>query len=411
MSDDDFMRLALAQARQAAAAGEVPVGAVLVRDGKVIATGRNAPIDAHDPTAHAEIRALRSAAQAVGNYRLDDCELFVTLEPCLMCSGTMLQARIKRVVFGACEPKTGAAGSVINVFAQSQLNHQTELRGGVLAAQSRMLLQDFFRQRRADQREASRQRHPLREDALRTPDVDFAGLPGYQWQPHYVSDLPALGGLRMHYLDEQNCREEGGASTLTYLCLHGKTAWSYEFRKIIFPLVQAGHRVIAPDLIGFGKSDKPKKETFHTFSRHRQILLELVERLDLKNIVLVVSAHSGLLGLTLPMQAPERYRKIWIMNPMQEKNDFPLSAGYLVWQAMSAETLDVDEFLKSTHGLPQMSVEEGAARQLPFPDEGHRAALRSFSVMTLNANLPEDRAISQAAHQFWRGLACAERSS
>jgi len=271
-----------------------------------------------------------------------------------------------------------------------------------------MLLQEFFRQRRADQREASKRRHPLRDDALRTPDAAFAGLPAYQWQPHYVSDLPALGGLRMHYLDEQNCQEKSAASPLTYLCLHGKTAWSHEFRKIIFPLVQAGHRVIAPDLIGFGKSDKPKKEIFHTFSRHRQILLELVERLDLKNIVLLMSAHSGLLGLTLPMQAPERYRKIRIMHPLQAENDYPLAAGYLAWQAMAAETLDADRSLESTHGLPQMRVEDSAAHQLPFPDEGHRAALRSFSVMTPNGTDPEDSAISQAALQFWCGLACAE---
>ena len=288
MNDEDFMELALVQARQAAVLGEVPVGAVLVRQGEVIATGRNALIGGHDPTAHAEIVALRAAALALGNYRLDECELFVTLEPCAMCSGALLNARLKRVVFGATEPKTGAVGSVINLFAQAQLNHQTRVQGGVLAGQSRALMQDFFRQRRAVQREVSSQRHPLRDDALRTPDVVFKNLPAYPWQPHYLSDLPALGGLRMHYLDERGCGEEGGDGPLTYLCLHGNTAWSYEFRNLIPSLVQAGNRVIAPDLIGFGKSDKPKKTGFHTFSRHRQILLELVERLDLQNIVLVV---------------------------------------------------------------------------------------------------------------------------
>jgi tRNA(adenine34) deaminase len=117
MSDEIFMQQALAEARQAAAAGEVPVGAVVVRRGEVIASGRNAPVDGHDPTAHAEIVALRAAAQVLGNYRLDDCELFVTLEPCAMCSGAMLHARLKRVVFGAADPKTGAAGSVLNLFA------------------------------------------------------------------------------------------------------------------------------------------------------------------------------------------------------------------------------------------------------------------------------------------------------
>lgn len=150
--DEHFMQLAVAQAALAAQAGEVPVGAVVVCNGEVIATGRNAPIEGHDPTAHAEIIALRAAAQALGNYRLPDCELYVTLEPCAMCSGAMLHARLKRVVFGASDPKTGAAGSVINLFDQPQLNHQTELRGGVLADEAAVLLKDFFSQRRLEKR-------------------------------------------------------------------------------------------------------------------------------------------------------------------------------------------------------------------------------------------------------------------
>ena len=151
-ADESFMRLALAQAALAAAEGEVPVGAVVVCNGQVIATGRNAPIGGHDPTAHAEIIALRAAAAALGNYRLPECELYVTLEPCAMCSGAMLHARLKRVVFGAADSKTGAAGSVINLFEQSQLNHQTATSGGVLAAECATLLKGFFSQRRAEKR-------------------------------------------------------------------------------------------------------------------------------------------------------------------------------------------------------------------------------------------------------------------
>jgi len=152
LTDDDFMQMALAQAAQAGQAGEVPVGAVVVCNGKVIATGRNAPIEGHDPTAHAEIIALRAAAQTLGNYRLPDCELYVTLEPCAMCSGAMLHARLRRVIFGAPDPKTGAAGSVINLFDQPQLNHQTGLCGGVLADVAAGLLKDFFTQRRLQKR-------------------------------------------------------------------------------------------------------------------------------------------------------------------------------------------------------------------------------------------------------------------
>ena len=151
-ADTHFMRLALAQAALAADAGEVPVGAVVVQGGQVIATGCNAPIKGHDPTAHAEIAALRAAAKALGNYRLPDCTLYVTLEPCAMCSGAMLHARLKRVVFGAPDAKTGAAGSVINLFDQPQLNHQTALQGGVLAFESAALLKSFFSQRREQKR-------------------------------------------------------------------------------------------------------------------------------------------------------------------------------------------------------------------------------------------------------------------
>ena len=400
MSDEDFMRLALAQALDAAALGEVPVGAVVVRRGEVIATGRNAPIDGHDPTAHAEIVALRAAALVVGNYRLEECELFVTLEPCAMCSGAMLNARLQRVVFGAAEPRSGAAGSVIDLFSQAQLNHQTQVRGGVLAEHCRTVMQAFFRQRRAVQREVSSKLHLLREDALRTPELAFDGLSGYPWQPNYISDLPALAGLRMHYLDEQGGGKKGGGTSLTYLCLHGNRAWSYEFRKLIPSLVQAGHRVIAPDLIGFGKSDKPKKDSFHTFRRQRQILLELVQRLDLQDIVLVVPARGGLLGLTLPMAAPERYQRLHIMNALPGGTDIPFSAVYQLWQQMRVQIPHVEKSLGTVHGDRHISAEEISASLVPFPDQGHRAALRAFMAMKIDGEA-DGTAISEAAERFW----------
>ncbi|MBA4382684.1 MAG: tRNA adenosine(34) deaminase TadA [Sideroxydans sp.] len=152
MSDVDFMREALKLAEQAALAGEVPVGAVVMKDGEIVGRGFNAPISHHDPSAHAEIAALRDAAQRIGNYRLVGCELFVTLEPCVMCVGAMFHARIARVVFGAQDYKTGAAGSVLDLFAQSQLNHHATLQGGVLADECGKVLTDFFAMRRAQQK-------------------------------------------------------------------------------------------------------------------------------------------------------------------------------------------------------------------------------------------------------------------
>ncbi len=146
--DAQYMRLALAQASQAHALGEVPVGAIVVKAGEVIAHGFNQPISRHDPSAHAEIVALRAAAQALGNYRLPGCELYVTLEPCAMCAGAMQHARIERVVWGAADPKTGACGSVINLFDQPLLNHHARVQGGVLAPEAGAMLQTFFAERR-----------------------------------------------------------------------------------------------------------------------------------------------------------------------------------------------------------------------------------------------------------------------
>jgi tRNA(adenine34) deaminase len=152
MPDSAFMQLALDQARLAWAVGEVPVGAVVVKDGEVIAAGYNQPIGRHDPTAHAEIVALRAAAEKIGNYRLPGCELYVTLEPCAMCSGAMMHARLSRVVYAAVDPKTGACGSVLDLFKEEQLNHHTEVVGGVLAEESSTMLKAFFAERRAARR-------------------------------------------------------------------------------------------------------------------------------------------------------------------------------------------------------------------------------------------------------------------
>lgn len=143
------MRLALEQAKKAAGAGEVPVGAVLVQDNQVIGSGFNQPIMLNDPSAHAEMMAIRSAAQTLKNYRIPESTLYVTLEPCAMCCGMMLHARVKRVVFGAPDPKTGMAGSVTNLFALKEINHQTEVEGGVLADECGELLREFFKQRRS----------------------------------------------------------------------------------------------------------------------------------------------------------------------------------------------------------------------------------------------------------------------
>ena len=397
--DAGFMREALAQAALARAAGEVPVGAVVVHGGRIVGRGHNAPLGSHDPTAHAEIRAVQEAARTLGNYRLDGCELFVTLEPCAMCSGAMLHARLARVVYGAADPKTGAAGSVVDLFAQQRLNHQTQVQGGLLAQECGALLTEFFRSRRQEARAGAQ---PLREDALRTPAERFRDLPGYPWAPHYVNDLPALAGLRMHYLDE-GPRD----APLTWLCLHGNPAWSYLYRRMIPVFLAAGDRVVAPDLVGFGKSDKPKREAAHGFEWHRQVLLEFVEGLDLRDVVLVVQDWGGLLGLTLPMEDPERYRGLLLMNTTLACGDAPLSPGFLAWRDMCAKNPEYGIARLFARGNPHLSPEECAAYQAPFPDAGHRAALRAFPAMVPGRPDAEGAAISRQARDFlsqrWQG--------
>ena len=393
MTDKDWMRLAIEQAREAALMGEVPVGAIVVKDGQLIATGRNAPIASHDPTAHAEVMALRDAARQLGNYRLEGCTLYVTLEPCAMCSGAMLHARVARVVYGAPDPKTGAAGSVLNLFERSEINHQTQVTAGVLQDECSALLQSFFAHRRQQQ---GRARMPLRDDALRTPEDRFQALPDYPWKPNYLHDLPSLEGLRMHYLDE-GPRD----APMTWLCLHGNPAWSYLYRKMIPVWLAAGHRVVAPDLIGFGKSDKPKRDELHRFDWHRRVLLEFIERLDLQRIALVLQDWGGILGLTLPMEAPHRYQHLLVMNTYLATAEAPLSDGFKAWRDMCANKPNFEVSRLFARGNPHMTTDECAAYDAPFPDAGHRAALRAFPPMVPEHAGDEGVACSLKAKSFW----------
>jgi tRNA(Arg) A34 adenosine deaminase TadA len=321
--DIGFMQLALRQAQAAADAGEVPVGAVVVRAGQVIATGHNAPLGSHDPTAHAEVNAMRAAAQAMGNYRLDECTLYVTLEPCAMCSGAALHARFKRVVFGATEPKTGAAGSVLNLFEHAQINHQTQVIGGVLADECAQVLQGFFEQRRAQQQLS---KVPLREDALRTPDSAFDGLDVPLTMSHFTAELPALDGLRLHWFDNRQ-----GAQAAPHVYLHGLDGWSAQY----VPQLQSTQPVIALDLPGFGLSDKPKKVATHRLAWHAQVLNEFL-----------ASVQPAPLALHAPRLMAQLLAKLalpihWVETP-----------------ALSADLRDA-----------------------PYPDRGHMAGPRALSTL------------------------------
>jgi tRNA(adenine34) deaminase len=232
---------------------------------------------------------------------------------------------------------------------------------------------------------------------LRTPEDAFANLPDYPWSPHYLSDLPSILGLRMHYLDE-GPRD----APVTWLCLRGNPAWSYLYRKMIPVWLAQGHRVVAPDLIGFGKSDKPKKDSFHSFDRHRQSLLELIERLDLQAVNLVVQDWGGILGLTLPMESPQRYQGLLVMNTLLATGEEPLSPGFLAWRTWCQLQPQFDVGKLFLRGNPSLSAAEAAAYNAPFPDKGYRAALRAFPPMVPEFPDYEGASLSKRAQSFWR---------
>lgn len=313
-----------------------------------------------------------------------------------MCSGALLHARLARVVFGATEPKTGAAGSVVNLFAQARLNHHTAVQGGVLAEECAALLGDFFARRRAQQRALALAAHPLRQDALRTPEARFANLPGYPWVAHHVSDLPALAGLRLHCLDEGP-----KDAPLTWLCLHGSPAWSYLYRYFVPVFTAAGHRVVVPDLVGFGKSDKPKKDAFHTLAWHRQVLLELVERLGVRRAVLVVQGDAGALGMALPPRMPERFVGVLALNAWMGAGGVALPQGFEDWQVFCARKPLFGVGRLIARAQPSLSAAECAAYDAPFPDRGYRAALRAFPALLASAQQIEADA-GHTLQQFWQ---------
>jgi tRNA(adenine34) deaminase len=184
--------------------------------------------------------------------------------------------------------------------------------------------------------------------------------------------------------------------------LHGNPSWSYLYRHQIPVWLAAGDRVVAPDLIGFGKSDKPKKDSAHRFAWHRQVLLELVERLDLRRVILVVQDWGGLLGLTLPMAAPDRYSGLLVMNTLLATGTTPLPPGFVDWRAMCHKKPNYDIARLMARGNPQLSPAECAAYAAPFPDAGHRAATRVFPSLLPEGAQDEGAALSCEARSFWR---------
>lgn len=232
-------------------------------------------------------------------------------------------------------------------------------------------------------------------NALRTPDARFHGLPGFAYAPHYIDDLPGCGALRVHYLDEG----PRDAKT-TALCLHGNPSWCYLYRHMIPVFAAAGLRVVAPDLIGFGRSDKPVDQSFHTFDFHRSMLMRLIERLDLKDILLVCQDWGGLLGLTLPHEMPGRFTRLLVMNTGLGTGQ--VTEGFRQWRAYSNTQADLPVGKLFVRGKTDMTPGEVAAYDAPFPDPSYKAALQAFPNLVPDGDDAPGASISRAAREFLR---------
>jgi haloalkane dehalogenase len=225
---------------------------------------------------------------------------------------------------------------------------------------------------------------------MRTPDVRFADLPAFPYAPHYRD----WHGLRAHYVDE-------GEGERVFLCLHGEPTWAYLYRRMIPPFLASGARVVAPDFIGFGRSDKPEDDAFYTFEMHRTFLLDLVERLDLARITLVVQDWGGLLGLTLPMEMPERFERLLVMNTALGTGDTALSEGFLAWRAYVAKNPDLDCAKLMQRTCPHLTALEASAYEAPFPDAKAKAGVRRFPQLVPDRPDAPGAGLSRRARDWW----------
>ena len=233
-----------------------------------------------------------------------------------------------------------------------------------------------------------------RIEALRTPDERFVGLPGYAFKPHYIDDLAGYEGLRLHYLDE------GARSGQVFLCLHGEPTWAYLYRKMIPVFAGAGHRVVAPDFFGFGRSDKPVDDSVYTFGFHRTMLVRFIERLDLTNVTLVVQDWGGLLGLTLPMEMPARFSRLLVMNTTLAVGASP-GPGFDGWKAYAKANPDLGVGALMKRSTPVLSDAEAAAYDAPFPDQRYKAGVRRFPELVMVSPEMEGAELSRRAAAWW----------
>jgi pimeloyl-ACP methyl ester carboxylesterase len=232
--------------------------------------------------------------------------------------------------------------------------------------------------------------------AARTPDDRFSNLPDYSFTPHYLDDLPGYEGLRVHYLDEGD-----NSSDRVFLCLHGQPTWSFLYRKMIPVFIESGARVICPDWLGFGRSDKPTEDEVYTFHFHRNMMMELIKRLDLTNITLVCQDWGGILGLTLPMEMSERFARLLVMNTAIPTGQSP-GEGFDAWRAFNRTQPDMDIAALMKRSTPVLNDAEAGAYAAPFPDITFKAGVRRFPELVMTAPDMMGVQTSKRAAKWWK---------
>jgi len=361
------MALALEQAAMAAAAGEVPVGAVVVRAGVVIGAAHNRTRSDLDPTAHAEILALRAASRHANNFRLEDCTLYCTLEPCAMCAGACLHARLQAVYFGSSEPRTGALGSVVNLFENALLNSHTQWHGGVMASACAQTMQHFFQERRSahkSRRHTDAERWPLPDFALRTPATRFADAAP---AGSYVNHGPHLSGLRMHWAHNPagaSAQTVAAAAGRPLIILHSDGAWCAQSDALRTALQAYDGAILAPDLIGCGRSDKPKRSEWHTLAAHGAALQSWAQHLQLRDAAVLIPDTDASLALRLAPALRAHIGRVVILDGR-------------------------------THTLPIPGL------SAPFPDAGHSAILRAAALWTASAQSDDNTHEKESTDSWW----------
>lgn len=409
------MQMALEQAHIAQKAGEVPVGAALFLGDELICKAHNAPVCTHNPCGHAEVLVLQEAGRRLGNYRLEGCSLFVTLEPCVMCAGAILNARIKTLVFGAKDERAGAAGSVLNVFENPRLNTHTQVRAGVLAEDCAKPLVDFFKLRRS-QIKAKRDHTKLylREDAFR-PDLHQFKQLMLPWMQkglvsNYTNDLACDPGLRIHHWDTQ----EHGADVAptaqapqprkTWVCLHGLGSSGAFFSPWAIERACLGERVLMPDLIGFGLSDHLRSAT-HIDLQHQVLLLqEWFDRMRLDPVHLLSHDWSAQLALALVPRLGSEVKSWVCLNPNLNLSSFVHTRQHarITWQACAALLSQSKAGMKDLHRLhPHLSVEQMVFLASQLPKQTMAERLSSFDQWVLKPSVSSPLGLSVREATFW----------